>query len=124
MRRVSNLEFVMGISVRQLVAAVLMVVLTWANYAVQTHVHGQPVSGAPQMSAQFVAPSSSGSPADKDQLHCPLCQEFLSGGSILTLAFLFVSPILFVADAVLAPREAPAQTAHSHGWRSRGPPSD
>lgn len=109
------------LSIRQMVAAVLLAIFTFANYAVQTHVHEIPHAIA--VSAQAVTAPSPGSPIDNDAQHCPLCQEFLSGGSFLTPAVVIVCPILILAGTVILPVVRVVAHSRSHGWQGRGPPS-
>lgn len=111
------------LSIRQMVAAVLLVIFTLANYAVQTHVHGNPVSQSPAAFTQIAAAPSTGSPADRDEQSCPLCQEFVSGGNFLVPAPLIVFPILLVSDTVLTAFAYVGQHSRSHSWQGRGPPS-
>ncbi len=71
-----------NLSFRQVVAAVLLVFFTIANYAVQTHVHQSYLAdGTSKVTS--VASLPSGAPGDNDQANCPLCQEYVAGGSFL-----------------------------------------
>jgi len=104
-----------------MVAAALLMIFTIANYAVQTHIHG--ISHAVELSYRVVAAAGTGSPVDNDEQHCPLCQEFLSGGSFLTPAALIVSPIFILGESVVTPMTRIIAHARSHNWQGRGPPT-
>jgi hypothetical protein len=108
---------------RQLVAAVMLVLFAAANYAVQTHVHGDfhaaPIAAAKQVISVPVVPGSS----DTDENHCPLCLELLSGGK-----FLAAVPPVWILPVLAGFAHPFGQTlgsahAHGHNWQSRGPPA-
>ena len=104
-----------------MLVAVLLAIFTIGNYAVQTHVHG--IAHSIGLSAAAVSALTPASPIDNDEQHCPLCQEFLSGGSFLTPAAAIVFPVLTLGAVVITPIKRIAAHSRSHSWQGRGPPS-
>jgi hypothetical protein len=111
------------LSIRQIIAAALLVFFAVANYAVQTHVHGNHIAGPPAASVKVWNNPGPAEPADNDLQHCPLCQEFLSGGSFLApIGVTIVAPVL-AGDAVFAMVARVYGHLRSHNWQGRGPPA-
>lgn len=110
-------------SLRQVVAALLMLVFANANYAVQTHIHGASVPSPGIAAVPVLAPLAPATPLDNDERHCPLCQAFLSGGNfLLPVALMLVLPdVLAVRPMVFSAPVAARASAHS--WEGRGPPA-
>lgn len=110
------------LAARRIVATSLLVLFFAANYAVQTHIH-ETFAGAPTATdgAILSVPSPIG-PGDNDTQHCPLCQEFLSGGNFLLSTVPSIAlPLL--TDFAFLPLFVEFFTAHvAHDWQSRGPP--
>jgi uncharacterized integral membrane protein len=111
------------LSIRQIIVVALLVIFAIANYAVQTHVHGNYLTGPLATSAKVLSDPGPAEPADNDLQHCPLCQEFLSGGSFLVpIGVIIVTPVL-TGDAVFAMVARVYGHLRSHSWRGRGPPA-
>ena len=104
--------------------AMLMLALTFAvqGIAVQTHIHGQPLTALSHV--LHVSTPAGPTPQDLyDPANCPLCQEMLHAG-------VYVAPVvadfLVILNAVVfAPAFAVlphAATERQHSWQSRAPP--
>jgi len=109
------------LSVRQIVAALLLLLFSSTNYAIQTHIHDAPSGHGPATVAVF-GPAH-GTPADNDEQHCPLCQEFLGGNFLLPGAQTLIPPGFTGSTQMPAPVTALAR-AQAHGWLGRGPPAN
>ena len=104
----------------------LLLCLTFAfltqSLAVQTHIHGGPLSGTAHVT-QVSNPAQPGTSDPYDPANCPLCQEMLhAGGYILPpIAGVVVglTAAFYVAFFALLPHPA---TARQHNWQSRAPP--
>jgi hypothetical protein len=92
------------------------------SFAVQTHIHGQPVTALGHIT--HVSVPAGPAPQDPfDPANCPLCQEMLHAG-------VYVVPVaadfLVILNAVaLAPEFTVlphAATERQHSWQSRAPP--
>jgi hypothetical protein len=103
-------------------AAALIAVFAIANYAVQTHIHGAAMAPHSAAAGPSVSALDQNGPADNDEQHCPLCQEYLIGGSFLSPAALIVA-LPALAGTIDVVRLIVRWTGtSSHDWQSRGPP--
>ena len=122
-KQMNSLAVTKTLSLRQVMAAVLLLIFSISNYAVQTHIHGSYNAISPVAQSHVFQAPTPDQPADNDEQHCPLCQEYLTAGSVLTPlvaailppAFAFAAPIIAVVYVV-----APSRV---HNWFSRGPPT-
>jgi hypothetical protein len=111
-----------GLSLRQVIAAALLAIVVVANFAVQTHVHGNHIVGPIAASTRAFSNPGPTNPAD-DVEHCPLCQEFLSGGNFLVpIAVVIAVPVL-TGEVALPLIARVFGHFHSHNWQGRGPPA-
>ena len=104
--------------------AMLLLALTFAvqGIAVQTHIHGQPLTALAHIT-HVSTPPAPASQDPYDPANCPLCQEMLHAG-------VYVAPVaadfLVILNAVaFAPAFAVlphAATERQHSWQSRAPP--
>jgi hypothetical protein len=108
---------------RQVMAAILLLIFSVSNYAVQTHIHGSYNATSPAAHGYVFQAPTPGQPADNDEQHCPLCQEYLTGGGVLTsLAGAILPPVFAFAAPVIAVVHIVAPS-RVHNWFSRGPPT-
>ena len=99
------------------------------SFVTQTHIHAPPSSAAKTVA--LVSPDDLGKtgkrdrfPANDDPANCPLCQELVHAGHYVTPAFaLLVQPSERIAHVVPTAEPAAADSAISHAWRSRAPPT-
>ena len=113
------------LSIRQIIAAALLLVFSVVNFAVQTHIHGTfIVDSTAGIAGQVVSGPGPAIPADNDLEHCSLCQEFTSSGSFTMPTALAVIVPGVAAEAVL-PAIVGSVSGHllSHSWQGRGPPA-
>ena len=100
----------------------LLVAFAVQGLAVQTHIHGGPLTALDRVT-HVSAPAAPASQDPYDPASCPLCQELLHAGLFVTPA---ASDFVAILNAVaLAP--AMARSSHSaglepHSWQSRAPP--
>jgi hypothetical protein len=104
---------------RRLIVVTLLILFAISNIAVQSHVHGS----AAAFHKNGPSASNPSNPADNDTQSCPLCQEFLAGGS-----FVLPGAILVVLPALVGSIEMPVlvqRIGHpaAHDWRGRAPPA-
>jgi hypothetical protein len=91
------------------------------GFAVQTHIHGEPVS--PAHVAHASAPAQPGPQDPYDPANCPLCQEMLHAGVYVAPMAVDITVILnavaFAPAYALLPH---AVFERPHAWQSRAPP--
>lgn len=100
----------------------MLVAFTVQGFAVQTHIHGTPVSLDNSITS-ITAPSQPAPQDPYDPANCALCQEMLHAG-------IYVAPVvadfIVVLNAVaFAPAYAllpHAATERQHSWQGRAPP--
>lgn len=100
----------------------MLVAFTVQGFAVQTHIHGTPVSLDKSITS-ITAPSQPAPQDPYDPANCALCQEMLHAG-------IYVAPVvadfIVVLNAVaFAPAYAllpHAATERQHSWQGRAPP--
>lgn len=101
----------------------LLVAFMVQGLAVQTHIHGDPLSALDHVT-HVSAPAAPASQDPYDPANCPLCQELLHAGLYVTPA---AGEFVTILNAVaLAPASALLLLAagqKQHSWQSRAPPS-
>jgi hypothetical protein len=104
--------------------AVLFALLAFAiqGYAVQTHIHGEPLSAAAHIT--HISAPAQPTPLDPyDPASCPLCQEMMHAGVYIAPALvdfaILLNAVAFVPAFTLLPH---AVSQEPHGWQSRAPP--
>ena len=112
-----------NMSLRQVLALMLLFAFSGTNYAVQTHVHLDYVNIHGAASVTKAQPGTDHrNPRDTDEKHCPLCQAFFLAGK-----FVASVPLILAAPLQMGVIE-PIQLAIcwvstlSHYWHGRGPP--
>jgi len=107
----------------RLVMLFMLVAFAVQGFAVQTHIHGEPLSTLAHIT-HVSTPSQPASQDPYDPANCPLCQEMLHAGIYVAPA---VADFIVVLNAVaIAPAFAllpHAATERPHSWQSRAPPS-
>jgi hypothetical protein len=100
----------------------MLVAFTVQGFAVQTHIHGEPLSTLAHVT-HISAPSQPSSQDPYDPANCPLCQEMLHAGIYVAPAIadfvVVLNAVAFAPAFVLLPHAA---TQRQHGWQSRAPP--
>lgn len=106
----------------RLTMLLLALVFAVQSFAVQTHIHGQPVTALAHVS-QVSTPAAPVPQDPFDPANCPLCQEMLHAGVyVVPVAadFLVILNAVALAPAfILLPHAA---TERQHSWQSRAPP--
>jgi len=104
--------------------AMLFALLAFAvqGFAVQTHIHGEPLSAAAHIT--HISVPTQPAPQDPyDPTNCPLCQEMLHAGVYIAPAMVdfavLLSAVAFAPAFELLPHAA---SQRQHGWQSRAPP--
>ncbi|MGZ5927351.1 MAG: hypothetical protein ACXWLJ_11795 [Rhizomicrobium sp.] len=106
----------------RLTMLLLALVFAVQSFAVQTHIHGQPVTAL----AHITHVSSPAVPAPRDPYdpaNCPLCQEMLHAGvyvvPVVADFLVILNAVAFAPAFILLPHAA---TERQHSWQSRAPP--
>ena len=106
----------------RLTMLLLALVFAVQSFAVQTHIHGQPVTALAHIT-HVSAPAGPAPQDPYDPANCPLCQEMLHAGVYVVpvvVDFLVILNAVALAPAfVLLPHAA---TERQHSWQSRAPP--
>jgi hypothetical protein len=104
--------------------AVLFALLAFAiqGYAVQTHIHGEPLSANAHIT--HISTPTQPAPQDPyDPANCPLCQEMMHAGVYIAPALadfaILLNAVAFVPAFTLLPHTV---SQEPHGWQSRAPP--
>ena len=104
--------------------AMLLLALTFAvqGIAVQTHIHGQPLTALAHIT-HVSPPPAPASQDPYDPANCPLCQEMLHAGvyvaPVVADFAVILNAVAFAPVFVLLPHAA---TERRHSWQSRAPP--
>jgi hypothetical protein len=104
--------------------AMLFALLAFAvqGFAVQTHIHGEPLSAAAHIT-HISAPAQPAPQDPYDPANCPLCQEMMHAGVYIAPALVdfavLLNVVAFAPTFVLLPHAA---SQEPHGWQSRAPP--
>lgn len=109
--------------VRRLAMLAVLLAFVFQAFAVQTHLHGQPLQSAVTHHFKGDAPAKP-LPADPlDPATCKLCQELIHSGAAITPAGPEMVLLLDWAAAALPPAWLPATVMLPRtGWQSRAPP--
>jgi hypothetical protein len=106
----------------RLAMLLVLVAFTVQGFAVQTHIHGQPLSALDHVT--HISTPSQPSPQDPyDPANCPLCQEMLHAGvyvaPVVADFVVILNAVVFAPAFVLQPHVAAERL---HNWQSRAPP--
>ncbi len=106
----------------RLTMLVLALVFAVQSFAVQTHIHGQPVTALAHVT--HVSTPTGPAPQDPyDPANCPLCQEMLHAGvavvPVVADFLVILNAVAFAPAFILLPHAA---TERQHSWQSRAPP--
>ncbi len=100
----------------------MLVAFAVQGFAVQTHIHGEPLSALAHLT-HVSAPSQPASQDPYDPANCPLCQEMLHAGIYVAPAVadfvVILNAVAFAPTFALLPHAA---TERQHSWQSRAPP--
>ncbi len=106
----------------RLVLLAMLVVLMVQGLALQTHIHGAPLSPDSHLT-RITAPPQPASQDLYDSVHCPLCQEMLHAGvyvaPVVADFVVILNAVAFAPTYALLPHAA---TERQHSWQSRAPP--
>jgi hypothetical protein len=110
--------------VRRLAMLAVLLAFVFQAYAVQTHLHGQPIqSAAAQLHHQSTAPAKPLPNDPLDPATCKLCQELIHSGATITPAGPeMVLLVNWVAAAFPPTRTTATVLSPQTGWQSRAPP--
>ena len=103
---------------------VLLLALVFAvqGFAVQTHIHGNPLTSLSHVT-HVSAPAGPPPQDPYDPANCPLCQEMLHAGNFVTPVVadfvVILTAVAFAPVFVLLPH---ADLNRPHSWQSRAPP--
>jgi hypothetical protein len=100
----------------------ILVAFTVQGFAVQTHIHGEPLSALAHTT--HVSAPSQPTPQDPyDPANCPLCQEMMHAGvyvaPVIVNFVVTLNAVAFAPAFVLLPHVAAERL---HNWQSRAPP--
>jgi hypothetical protein len=100
----------------------MLVIFTVQGFALQTHIHGAPLS--PDSHVTRMTMPSQPAPQDLyDSVHCPLCQEILHAGMYVAPVaadfIVILNAVAFAPAYALLPHAA---TERQHSWQGRAPP--
>ena len=104
--------------------ALLFVLVAFAvqGFAVQTHIHGDPLSALARIT-HFSGPPQPVTQDPYDPANCPLCQEMSYAGFYVTPAaasfIVILNAVAFTPAFALSPHAA---SERQHSWQSRAPP--
>jgi len=111
--------------VRRLTMLAVLLAFVFQAYAVQTHLHGQPVWAKLGQIAQGHSPAKPLPTDPLDPATCKLCQELIHSGTAIAPAGPEMALLLDWATAALPPAWLPATAQLQRtGWQSRAPPNN
>jgi hypothetical protein len=100
----------------------MLVAFTVQGFALQTHIHGTPVSAHSSIAA-LSAPSQPAPQDPYDPANCALCQEMLHAGiyvaPVVADFIVILNAVAFAPAYALLPHAA---TERQHSWQGRAPP--
>jgi hypothetical protein len=109
--------------VRRLAMLAVLLAFVFQAYAVQTHLHGQPLQGAVHLHQAGGDPAKPLPHDPLDPATCKLCQELIHSGATITPAGpQIVLLVDWVAAAFPPARTTTTGLPPQTGWQSRAPP--
>lgn len=112
---------------RVLLTFLALFAFTCQTYITQTHIHFPfAASGSAAIDvANKTAPNQNGKEPfrpNQDPVNCPICQELVHAGSVITPAAIVLPTVLPVFNLVAVAETALHFQAPSHNWQGRAPP--